>query len=166
MTDKNGQSPIERSTRETNAETSDKTGSAKTGMSTEAEIENSVPTRNKVLLAPDISTDQKVALLEEWETDLRDRIASADEGMPGRDYGATAERLRRVRLALRALDPSSEPTPPRVTPQARRHQSLRPSGQAWLGSKPNEFSIDSFRTDSLRTVRRSNSSASFSSSLA
>lgn len=119
MTDKNGQSTIEADAEHTTPE--------KNGVSTESEIESSVPTPNKVLFAPDMSTDQKVALLEEWETDLRDRIASADEGMPGRDYGATAELLRRVRLALRALDPNSEPTPSRVTPQAPKAE---PSGVA------------------------------------
>jgi len=57
-----------------------------------------------VLDSIDLSTEQKVKLLKEWEVDLRELQVASEENMTGAaSSGATAELLRECRRALASL---------------------------------------------------------------
>ena len=53
--------------------------------------------------APDLSTDEKVYLLKQWETDLRLLLVASEENMPGTHPGRTAELLQIVLQKLEDL---------------------------------------------------------------
>jgi len=56
-----------------------------------------------VLEAEDLTREQKIALLKQWETDLRLLLVSAEENMPGKESGRSAGLLTQVRQALHSL---------------------------------------------------------------
>lgn len=57
-----------------------------------------------VLDSPDLSSEQKIKLLREWEIDLRELQVASEENMTGEATpGATAELLRECRRALARL---------------------------------------------------------------
>jgi hypothetical protein len=56
-----------------------------------------------ILLAPDLSQDQKLTLLRQWETDLRLLMVASEENMTGPAPGRTAELLQSVHRAMNRL---------------------------------------------------------------
>jgi len=57
-----------------------------------------------VLDSPDLSPEQKIKLLQEWEIDLRELQVASEENMTGDAApGATAELLQECRRALAKL---------------------------------------------------------------
>lgn len=61
------------------------------------------PTPMAVVEAKDLTRDEKIKILRNWELDARRLVSSADENMPAeRDPGRS--RLPEVQAALRALD--------------------------------------------------------------
>lgn len=60
--------------------------------------------------APDLSTDEKVYLLKQWETDLRLLLVASEENMPGTHPGRTAELLQSVLQKLEDLGVPKEDT--------------------------------------------------------
>ncbi|MGE0733570.1 MAG: hypothetical protein AB7G15_03290 [Alphaproteobacteria bacterium] len=60
--------------------------------------------------AGDLSKSQKVALLRQWEIDLRQLMVASDENMPETPARNLAgERLQRVHAALAQLGAESDP---------------------------------------------------------
>jgi hypothetical protein len=57
----------------------------------------------EILEAADLSREQKVALLKQWDTDLRLLMVASEENMAGTDTGRTAELLQAVEQALICL---------------------------------------------------------------
>lgn len=58
-----------------------------------------------ILASTDLSPEQKIKLLQEWEIDLRELQVASDENMPAANSsGATAELLRECRRALAKLN--------------------------------------------------------------
>jgi len=57
----------------------------------------------------DFSTDQKRALLKQWEYDLRGMQVAADENMTGPDMGRNDELMQEVRACLGKLGDSHAP---------------------------------------------------------
>ena len=53
--------------------------------------------------ASDLSTEQKIELLSQWEIDLREMLVASEENMPSTEPGNAAELLRKVRKQLNAL---------------------------------------------------------------
>jgi hypothetical protein len=61
--------------------------------------------------APDLSSEEKIYLLKQWETDLRLLMVASEENMPGTNPGRTAELLRIVHQELEELGaPQNETT--------------------------------------------------------
>jgi hypothetical protein len=58
---------------------------------------------HSILAADDLTREQKIALLEQWETDLRLLLVATEENMPGTGSGRSAELLTRVRKAMQSL---------------------------------------------------------------
>ena len=57
-----------------------------------------------ILAADDLTREQKIALLKQWETDLRLLLVASEENMTGDAApGATAELLQECRRALAKL---------------------------------------------------------------
>ena len=50
--------------------------------------------------APDLSSEEKIYLLKQWETDLRLLMVASEENMTGTSPGRTAELLRVVHQKL------------------------------------------------------------------
>jgi len=50
----------------------------------------------EVLAHPELSIQQKIDILKQWECDVRDELVAADQGMPGGHDGM----LRRILLTL------------------------------------------------------------------
>lgn len=61
------------------------------------------PTPMAVVEAGDLTRDEKIKILKNWELDARRLIASADENMAD-ERGPGRSRLPEVQAALRALD--------------------------------------------------------------
>ena len=60
--------------------------------------------------ARDLSSEQKIFLLKQWETDLRLLMVASEENMPGTNPGRTAEFLQAVLQKLEELHaPKAEP---------------------------------------------------------
>lgn len=60
--------------------------------------------------ASDLSAEQKIYLLKQWETDLRLLMVASEENMPGTNPGRTAELLQAVLQKLEELHvPKIEP---------------------------------------------------------
>ncbi len=53
--------------------------------------------------AEDLTSEQKIKLLNQWETDLRLLMVASEENMTGDESGRTAELLRTVLKALHDL---------------------------------------------------------------
>lgn len=53
--------------------------------------------------AADLTSQQKIALLKQWETDLRLLLVASEENMIGNTPGRTAEQLRAVLKTLLRL---------------------------------------------------------------
>lgn len=60
-------------------------------------------TPRAVLEATDLTKQQKVDLLKQWETDLRLLMVASEENMTGDTPGRTAELLRQVLDSLQQL---------------------------------------------------------------
>jgi hypothetical protein len=56
-----------------------------------------------ILAADDLTTEQKIALLRQWETDLRLLLVASEENMTGTGNGRCAELLTQVRKAMQSL---------------------------------------------------------------
>jgi hypothetical protein len=57
-----------------------------------------------IVISNDLSLEQKIKLLREWEIDLRELQVAAEENMAGdASSGSTAELLRQCRRALAGL---------------------------------------------------------------
>ena len=56
-----------------------------------------------ILHTTDLTVEQKIELLQQWETDLRLMLVATEENMPGMAPGNTAELLRQVQQALDSL---------------------------------------------------------------
>jgi hypothetical protein len=68
----------------------------------------------KVLDRRDLSTDEKIAFLKDWQLDLTERMTATDENMRAtQDHGRLAEQLRHVSRALGILVDSREEESPR-----------------------------------------------------
>lgn len=61
-------------------------------------------TPSDVLAAAGLSTDQKVAILRQWEYDESEIAVAQEEGMPGGD----TERLQAIAAVLAELDPHAD----------------------------------------------------------
>ncbi len=66
-----------------------------------------------LLLSRDFDRAQKVALLRQWDTDLRLLMVAAEENMPPEGTDRTGDQMRLVHAALAALDagPTEEGAP-------------------------------------------------------
>lgn len=68
----------------------------------------------QVLDRRDLTVDDKIAYLKDWQLDLTERMTATDENMPGtQDQGGLAEQLRHVSRALGILVDSREKESPR-----------------------------------------------------
>jgi hypothetical protein len=56
-------------------------------------------TPEKLLADMSVEPDKKVSLLQQWASDLEDRLRAADENMPSSQPGITGDLLRRVKSA-------------------------------------------------------------------
>ena len=61
-----------------------------------------------VVEAVDLSVEQKVAVLRQWEYDESEIAVAAEEGMPGPE----SELLQKIAAALAVIDPGGETTAP------------------------------------------------------
>jgi len=61
-----------------------------------------------IVNASNLSSQQKIELLKEWELDLRELMVASEENMPGTAAGHTAELLRNVRQLLTRLGASEK----------------------------------------------------------
>jgi hypothetical protein len=57
----------------------------------------------EILQAADLTEQQKIALLRQWDTDLRLKMVASEENMPGTDSDRTAELLQSVAESLARL---------------------------------------------------------------
>jgi hypothetical protein len=64
-----------------------------------------------IVAAEDLTGEQKVTLLKQWETDLRLLMVASEENMTGDTPGRTAELLRAVLKALLELGVSDGDAP-------------------------------------------------------
>lgn len=60
-------------------------------------------TPEKLLADANIAPAKKAQLLEQWATDLQDRLRASDENMPSTEPGETGDLLRRVKSAQQQL---------------------------------------------------------------
>lgn len=61
--------------------------------------------------APDLSSEEKIYLLKQWDTDLRLLMVASEENMPGTNPGRTAQLLQSVHQKLDQLGaPKDEQT--------------------------------------------------------
>lgn len=67
----------------------------------------------QVLDRRDLTVDDKIAYLKDWQLDLTERMTATDENMPGTQEGLLAEQLRHVSRALGILVDSRERESPR-----------------------------------------------------
>lgn len=56
-----------------------------------------------ILQAQDLSLDEKIALLRQWDADMRLIMIASEENMTAAASGNPAERLREIRDSLRQL---------------------------------------------------------------
>lgn len=56
-----------------------------------------------IVLAAELTRDQKVELLSHWEYDLRELMVASEEAMTGESQGRTGEELGKVQAALDEL---------------------------------------------------------------
>lgn len=71
------------------------------------------PTPRDVVAAKDLSRDQKIKTLKDWEYDLRQMMVASEENMPGPErQGDTSERLQKIQDALDELGCEKTPTTP------------------------------------------------------
>jgi hypothetical protein len=56
-------------------------------------------TPEKLLADMSIEPDTKATLLQQWASDLQDRLRASDESMPGSPSGQAGDLLRRVKSA-------------------------------------------------------------------
>ena len=56
-----------------------------------------------ILATDDLTREQKIALIKQWETDLRLQLVASEENMPGTESGHSAELLTQVRKAMQSL---------------------------------------------------------------
>lgn len=64
-------------------------------------IEDVFVTPAEIMNSIDLSVDERIELLGQWEQDLRQRMSASGDGMITPDPGRTAELLRQVLGALR-----------------------------------------------------------------
>lgn len=62
------------------------------------------PNPNSVLTSRDLTKDEKIELLKEWEYDLLDTSVAEEENMRGKDY---SELLRQIKNAIIILQNNS-----------------------------------------------------------
>jgi hypothetical protein len=67
------------------------------------DVSKTFRTPQAILEAADLSRQQKIDLLKQWETDLRLLMVASDENMTGNVPGRTAELLRQVLQGLEEL---------------------------------------------------------------
>ncbi len=71
------------------------------------------PTPRDVVAAKDLSRDQKIKTLKDWEYDLRQMMVASEENMPGPErQGDTSERLQNIQDALEELGCEKAPNTP------------------------------------------------------
>lgn len=75
----------------------------------QADVSQVFASPDEIVRAADLDNKQKVALLDQWEADLRRLLSSADENMAGDGGELTGERLRRVHQALIQLGAQKDP---------------------------------------------------------
>ncbi|MCC7274198.1 MAG: hypothetical protein IT561_16140 [Alphaproteobacteria bacterium] len=68
-----------------------------------ADVSKEFENPTAVLTARDLTKEQRIRLLNQWETDLRLLLVASEENMPGTDPGKTGEKLSEVRKALHTL---------------------------------------------------------------
>ena len=68
-----------------------------------ADVSKTFRTPQAILEAADLSRQQKIDLLKQWETDLRLLMVASEENMTGNVPGRTAELLRQVLQSLDVL---------------------------------------------------------------
>ncbi|MGE0716839.1 MAG: hypothetical protein AB7P02_15465 [Alphaproteobacteria bacterium] len=56
-----------------------------------------------ILTAKDLTKEQRIELLQQWDHDLRLMLVASDENMASAEPGLTAEKLTEVRQALKTL---------------------------------------------------------------
>lgn len=62
------------------------------------------PSPRDVVAAKDLSHEQKIKTLKDWEYDLRQMMVASEENMTGPEHqGDTSERLKRIQDALEEL---------------------------------------------------------------
>lgn len=62
------------------------------------------PSPTDVVAAKDLSREQKIKTLKEWEYDLKLMMVATEENMPGPErQGDTSERLKKIQAALDQL---------------------------------------------------------------
>jgi len=62
------------------------------------------PSPADVLAAKDLTREQKIKTLQEWEFDLKLMMVATEENMPGPErQGDTSERLKKIQAALDQL---------------------------------------------------------------
>ena len=57
-----------------------------------------------VLVAPELSTEEKRSILVRWEADAEPLLRATEEGMPPADNRSPAELLRAVQAAMLSLE--------------------------------------------------------------
>jgi hypothetical protein len=62
-----------------------------------------------LVAAPDISREQKIALLKQWDYDLQLLLTATEENMTGTGANTTADQVRRVRAAMAELGVDLDP---------------------------------------------------------
>lgn len=68
-----------------------------------------------LLADDDLTRPQKLKLLQQWDYDLGLLLVAAEENMAGPGSGATSERLRVVRDAIKLLGVEADPDKPDTT---------------------------------------------------
>ena len=67
------------------------------------DVSKQFPRPEDILRARDLSDPQKLALLRQWDTDLRLQMVASEENMTGTAPGATAELMQSVHRAMLRL---------------------------------------------------------------
>ncbi len=71
------------------------------------------PSPNDVVAAKDLTREQKIKTLQEWEYDLKLMMVATEENMPGPErQGDTSERLKKIQAALESLGHDNNPSTP------------------------------------------------------
>ncbi len=71
------------------------------------------PSPGDIVAAKDLTREQKIKTLQDWEYDLKLMMVATEENMPGPErQGDTSERLKKVQAALEQLGHTDTPATP------------------------------------------------------